>query len=120
MFRSVVLMSAPFTGPPALPFGRAAEPRGGTAAKPSAGPSIHDALAALPRPRKHYHQYYSTRAANRDMWHPPQGVHDFLRAYYHHKSADWNANRPFPLKAGTAEDLAQPPTYHRRATTEHR
>src|SRR3546814_8191835 len=39
-------------------------------------------------------------------------VHDFLRAYYHHKSADWKANRPFPLKAWTAEDLAQLPTYY--------
>ena len=44
---------------------------------------IHDELAALPRPRKHYHWYYSTREANDDMRHAPQGVHAFLRAYYH-------------------------------------
>ena len=35
------------------------------------------------------------------MWHCPQGVHDFLRAYYHHKSADWKANKPFPLARWT-------------------
>jgi pimeloyl-ACP methyl ester carboxylesterase len=46
------------------------------------------------------------------MWHAPQGVSDFLRAYYHHKSADWKANKPFPLKAWTAEELAQMPTYY--------
>ncbi|MEZ5739385.1 MAG: hypothetical protein R3E68_07960 [Burkholderiaceae bacterium] len=44
---------------------------------------IHQALAALARPRKHYQWYYSTREANADMQFCPQGVHDFLRAYYH-------------------------------------
>jgi pimeloyl-ACP methyl ester carboxylesterase len=100
LFRSMVLMSAPFTGPPPL---RKAAPR---------SPDIHQALAALPRPRKHYQWYYSTRPANENMWHPPQGVHDFLRAYYHHKSADWKANKPFPLKGWTAEELARMPTYY--------
>jgi pimeloyl-ACP methyl ester carboxylesterase len=46
------------------------------------------------------------------MWRAPQGVHDFLRAYFHHKSADWKANRPFPLKGWTAEELAKMPTYY--------
>ena len=46
------------------------------------------------------------------MWHAKQGVHDFLRAYYHHKSADWKANKPFPLKSWTAEELAKMPTYY--------
>ncbi len=41
-----------------------------------------------------------------------QGVHDFLRAYYHHKSADWKANKPFELKGWTAEELAKMPTYY--------
>ena len=27
-----------------------------------------------------------------------QGVHAFLRAYFHHKSADWKANKPFRLE----------------------
>jgi len=100
VFKSMVLMSAPFTGPPAL------------TASPAKAPDIHAALAALPRPRKHYQRYYSTRPANENMQHAPQGVHDFLRAYYHHKSADWAENKPFPLKGWTAEELAKMPTYY--------
>jgi pimeloyl-ACP methyl ester carboxylesterase len=46
------------------------------------------------------------------MWHSPQGVHDFLRAYYHFKSADWKQNQPFPLKSWTAAELAKMPTYY--------
>jgi hypothetical protein len=63
---------------------------------------VHRELAALPRPRKHYQWYYSTREANADMHRAPQGVHDFLRAYYHHKSADWKDNQPYPLQVWTA------------------
>src|SRR5262245_27675791 len=88
-FKRLVLMSAPFSGPPAVPFGDAT---------PAKGPDIHTALANLARPRKHYQWYYSTRPANEDMWKAKQGVHAFLRAYYHHKSADWKANKPFELK----------------------
>jgi hypothetical protein len=53
-----------------------------------------------------------TWRANADMHHAPQGVHDFLRAYYHHKSADWKGNAPRPLKGRTAEELAKLPTYY--------
>jgi len=42
----------------------------------------------------------------------PQGLHDFLRAYYHHKSADWAANAPHPLQGWTATELAKLPTYY--------
>jgi pimeloyl-ACP methyl ester carboxylesterase len=105
VFRSVVLMSAPFAGPPALPFDTAETP-------PSAPPDIHAALAALKPPRKHYHWYYSTREADGDMRRCPQGIHAFLRAYYHFKSADWNANQPFPLQSWTAGELAKMPTYY--------
>ncbi|MGD9882229.1 MAG: alpha/beta fold hydrolase [Reyranella sp.] len=107
IFKRMVLMSAPFGGLPALPFD--------TADKPSpAGetPDIHAAMATLARPRKHYQWYYSTRPANTNLWHASQGVHDFLRAYYHHKSADWKANKPFPLKGWIAEELAKMPTYY--------
>jgi pimeloyl-ACP methyl ester carboxylesterase len=108
VFRSVVLMSAPFGGPPQVPFDTA----GRTAASPISGPSIHEALAALDPPRKHYHWYYSTREADADMRHCRQGIHAFLRAYYHHKSADWMGNKPYPLAAWTAEELAKLPTYY--------
>jgi len=73
LFHSVTLMSAPFAGPPAL--------------TPPGNLGIHKALATLDRPRKHYQWYYSTREANADMTNSRQGMHAFLRAYYHHKSA---------------------------------
>ena len=46
------------------------------------------------------------------MHRAPQGVHDFLRGYYHHKSADWKANQPYPLQSWTAGELAKLPTYY--------
>jgi pimeloyl-ACP methyl ester carboxylesterase len=109
VFRSVVLMSAPFAGPPAIPFGTADGPQV-VAVKPER--TIHDDLAALDPPRKHYHWYYSTRPADGDMRHCPQGLQAFLRAYYHHKSADWKANRPHKLASWSASELAELPTYY--------
>jgi pimeloyl-ACP methyl ester carboxylesterase len=103
VFRSVALMSAPFAGTPAPPYG-----------PPEASPvaRITPGLARLDPPRKHYQGYYSTRQANRDMQDCPQGIHAFLRAYYHSKSADWPGNRPFPLQAWTADELAKMPRYY--------
>lgn len=102
LFRTVTVMSAPFATPPALPLG-AAEP----------GPDGLDAeLAALPRPRKHYQRYYSTQPANADMLAAPRGLHGFLRAYFHMKSADWPENRPTKLAGRTAADFARMPTYY--------
>jgi pimeloyl-ACP methyl ester carboxylesterase len=111
VFRSVVLMSAPFAGPPALPFGTADAPESAATAN-SSHDRIYDELAALVPPRKHYQRYYATREANDNMWHAPQGVHAFLRAYYHMKSADWRNNKPFPLKSWTATELAKLPHYY--------
>jgi pimeloyl-ACP methyl ester carboxylesterase len=99
VFRSVVLMSAPFTGPP-------------DAQDAAVVDDVLAGLAALPRPRKHYQWYYTTREANPDMWHCPQGVHAFLRAYYHVKSADWPQNHPVPLAGWHADELARMPTYY--------
>ena len=94
IFRSVALLSAPFGGPPAgVPDEK-----------------IHAELAALGR--KHYQWYYSTREADADMRRCPQGVHAFLRAYFHVKSADWKANRPTPLEAWSATELAKLPRYY--------
>lgn len=107
VFRSVALMSAPFAGPPALPFGTT-----GGAAPASPPHDIHDALAGLPSPRKHYQRYYSTRGADANMRHAPQGIHAFLRAYFHHKSADWPGNQPFQLEAWSAQEIAKMPTYY--------
>ena len=107
VFRSVVMMSAPFGGTPALPFDTADKP-----APPPAADTIYDDLAKLTPPRKHYQRYYSTRQANDDMRNAPQGVHAFLRAYYHMKSADWKANQPHALKARTAAEWATLPRYY--------
>ena len=41
-----------------------------------------------------------------------QGLHAFLRAYYHHKSADWAANQPFRLRDWSAAEMAKLPTYY--------
>lgn len=103
-FLRVALLSAPFTGPPALPFCHGAQ---------EAGPDpVHAALAGLKPPRKHYQWYYSTRDANPDMWHAPQGLHAFLRAYFHMKSADWPGNTPSPLRDWSAGELARLPEYY--------
>jgi pimeloyl-ACP methyl ester carboxylesterase len=102
VFRSVVLLSAPFGG----------APRTETAAAITTRRALADALAALEPPRKHYQSYYSTREANTNMRDCPQGIHAFLRAYYHCKSADWHGNRPFPLKSWAAAELAKMPHYY--------
>src|SRR6202171_6142419 len=110
MFRSVVMMSAPFDGAPNLPFNTA---NGAALRRPALTDDEFDAqLAALPRPRKYYMNYQRTREANDNMLHAPQGLHAFFRAYYHYKSADWKGNKPHPLKARTAEEMAQIPTYY--------
>ncbi len=107
VFRSLVMMSAPFGGPPPLPFNTVDAPT-----TTGSEDAVHRELAALPRPRKHYQWYYSTREANADMLQAPQGMHDFLRAYYHHKSADWKNNKPYPLRSWAADELAKLPTYY--------
>ena len=110
IFPAVVMMSAPTGGTATLPFDTADDPPRPPAAP--GGPSIYDDLAALPQPRKHYQRYYTTREANENMWHAPQGVHDFIRGYYHFKSADWEGNRPYRLAARTAEEWAKMPNYY--------
>jgi pimeloyl-ACP methyl ester carboxylesterase len=110
IFKSVVLMSAPFAGPPALPFASA-----NADAPRDPVPVVTDmdaGLAALARPRRNYRWYYSMREANPNMWQAEQGVADFLRAYYHMKSADWAANKPFRLASWEPAELAQMPTYY--------
>lgn len=99
LFRSVVLMSAPFGGPPPLHSQR-----------PTV--DVHQALLAQARPRVHYQWYYATEKANADMLEAPQGLHDFLRAYYHVKSADAQGERPYRLPAWDAQSLSRLPTYY--------
>ena len=107
VFRSVVLMSAPFTGTPTIPTNTIGNLR--TAIRE---PNIYDELENLPRPRKHYQRYYQTRDANQNMWKAEQGLSNFIRAYYHYKSADWADNKPRPLAERSATEWAKMPTYY--------
>jgi pimeloyl-ACP methyl ester carboxylesterase len=110
VFRSVIMMSSPFAGVPSLPFNTA---NGAAPPRPAQTDDELDAeLAKLSPPRKYYQNYQRTRGANDDMLHAPQGLHAFFRAYYHYKSADWKGNKPHPLKARTAADMAEIPTYY--------
>jgi pimeloyl-ACP methyl ester carboxylesterase len=102
IFRAVVMMSAPFAGAPMVAAGHVGASRD----------AIDEGLATLPRPRKHYHWYYATRAADADMRQAPDGIAAFLRAYFHHKSADWPGNKPHTLRDWSASELAQMPTYY--------
>lgn len=110
IFRSVVMMSAPFGGAPTLTFNTANVP---AAPAPAGNPNaIYDELAKLSPPRKHYQRYYQTREANTNMWPSKQGMLAFFRAYYHAKSADWQQNKPQPLAARTAAEWAKLPRYY--------
>jgi pimeloyl-ACP methyl ester carboxylesterase len=102
LFHSVIMMSAPFGGPPRAPVDGSI----------SRMERMQRDLARLRPSRKHYHGYYATPEADADMRGARQGIHAFLRAYHHVKSADWAGNQPHELKAWTAKELAQLPTYY--------
>ena len=110
IFRRLALMSSPFPGPPKMSFNTA------NGAAPMPPPHTDDELdaelAKLSPPRKYYRNHQRTRGASDDMLHAPQGLHDFFRAYYHAKSADWKGNKPHPLKSHTAEEMAKMPHYY--------
>ena len=97
LFRRLVIMSAPFSGPPAIGGSRF---------------DVVGELAKLEPPRKHYQWYYSERTADSDMRECRQGLQKFLRAYYHVKSADWPGNLPHPLTSMSATELGKLPTYY--------
>ena len=108
VFTKVAMMSAPFSGTPTLPFDTTDNPQHSEPPKDD----LPTELAKLSPPRKHYQLYYRTREANKNMWKAKQGLHAFLRGYYHYKSADWKGNNPFKLAARTASEMAQIPTYY--------
>lgn len=98
VFRAAVFMSAPFGGAPKLVSGAPFD--------------VPATLAALDPPLQHYQWYYSTPQADLDMHNPPGGLHNFLRAYYHVKSADWPQNEPHPLAGWSGASLAKLPHYY--------
>ena len=108
-FHNLVLMSHPFKGPIILPFNTANESENQHSPPPM---DMEAELAKLERPRKYYKNYYSTEPANKDMSEPKSGLHEFLRGYFHLKSADWEGNNPHYLKLGDPEDFAKMPVYY--------
>lgn len=98
LFRSVTMMTAPFTAAPSL--------------APRPASTIDADLAALARPRKYYQRYYTTPEAAPNMRNCPPGLHAFFRAYWHGKSADWPGNKPHPLRAASAQEMAVMPNYY--------
>ena len=111
IFRSITIMSSPFEGAPVVAVQH--RQRRALCRRPAITDDELDAeLAKLNPPRKYYQNYQRTRGANDDMLHAPQGLHAFFRAYYFYKSADYKGNKPHPLKARTAEEMAQIPHYY--------
>lgn len=104
VFRAVTMMSAPFPGPPPMPNANTL-PAG-------AFVKVATALSGLNPPRKHYILYNAGRATNDDMMNCPEGLHAFLRAYFHSKSGDWSGNNPVPLQALSVEQFATMPNYY--------
>ena len=100
IFKSVVMMSAPYAGAPHIDTNLLIED------------PIHKDLEKLNPPRKHYQSYYSTPEANKDMHLEKDKLHRFLRSYYHMKSADWEENKPYELGSWTASNLAKMPEYY--------
>jgi len=100
IFKSVAMMSAPYTGAPKIESNLLYQD------------PIHKDLENLNPPRKHYQWYYSTPEANADMHLDKRSLHKFLRAYYHMKSADWKENNPYELGKWTAQNLAKMPEYY--------
>ena len=101
VFKKLALMSAPYSGPPALPSPDV-DPR--RAFDPND-------FALLDPPRKHYQWYYSTKSANADMMGSTDGLQAFLRDYYHAKSADWAGNAPHTLER-SVQAMATMPHYY--------
>lgn len=108
-FRSIVILSCPFGGVPALPSNVA------TQSTPAQQPAVavKDPLSLLPKPCKDSITYFSTRNANDDMLNCKQGLHDFQRTYFYVKSADWSQNKGLsPLTSGKPEEIAKQPIYY--------
>ena len=107
LFKSIVIMSAPFTGTPSL-----SETDPTITVKPKLH-LLNDQLAALDPPRKHYVMYYSTPEADLDMSsHDADGLHAFLRTYFHVKSGDWKPNRNARPLEPSSSSMSTMPHYY--------
>jgi pimeloyl-ACP methyl ester carboxylesterase len=104
-FKNLVIMSAPFTGPPNIPDLNILNFKSDT-------DLIDLKLEKLKIPRKHYQTYFRSKHANDDIMNCKQGLKSFIRAYYHYKSADWAGNAPYDLSSWSAKNLSKMPTYY--------
>lgn len=77
---------------------------------------IHESLASLSPPRKHYKWHFALPSAAKELLPSnPANSSDFAsfyRGYFHLKSADWTGNNPHPLKSWTASELEPLPLYY--------
>ncbi|KAL1310660.1 hypothetical protein AAFC00_000927 [Neodothiora populina] len=114
IFQSCIQASHPHHAPPTPPFAVPLSQKPLVERDKVTGSSIdiQADLARLNPPRKHYKWYNSTAPAARDWETPKQGLHEFLRGYFHLKSADWKHNNPHPLKEWSAKELEQMPHYY--------
>ena len=104
-FMNLVIMSAPFPGPPNFTDIDRSNYISDT-------DLIDKELEKLDKPRKHYQSYFRSKNANEDMMNSDQGLKSFIRGYFHYKSADWTNNDPFNLPSWSAADLSKMPTYY--------
>ncbi|KAK0379921.1 hypothetical protein CLIM01_02714 [Colletotrichum limetticola] len=122
MIKSLVLMAHPFKGSPQLPLGTGPAPQLASlfeSKREDGGKTIRNdndiqsSLLKLDPPRKHY-KYYNASSGAVDEWTHPTGqpMHEFLRGYFHLKSADYSLNNPRPLKAWTAQEISVMPHYY--------
>jgi len=112
IFTSCIQMSHPHHAPPSPLFAPGETEHMSTSQSPAVKSTIQDSLKELDPPRKHYKWYNSGSDAASDWDNPAQGLQDFLRGYFHIKSADWAKNDPHPLKEWNAEQLATMPDYY--------
>lgn len=114
VFKACVIMSHPHSGPASLPF----EAEEGDMKHYDdredgieRSKDIDSDLASIGL--KHYKTYNSTPLARNDWLHPKQGLHHFLRGYFHLKSAAYKPNYSAGrLQSWTANELKKMPGYY--------
>ncbi|KAF7959733.1 hypothetical protein EAE96_001343 [Botrytis aclada] len=109
LFRSVILLSHPFKGPPLLPTSTSTS----LTSTPTSDSDIHSSLSQLPTPLRHYKQYFSTPSASTDLSTPLSTLPSFLHGYFYLRSGHWNHhNPPHPLPSWSATSLESLPPYY--------
>ncbi|EJC99308.1 alpha/beta-hydrolase [Fomitiporia mediterranea MF3/22] len=130
LFRSLVMMSAPFVGAPDTPFNvpnhTSFTDAFATGFQPKALPpglAMDAMFAKLDPPRMYYQHYNSLPQANKQMHTDlsTTDLHNFFRAYFHIKSACWPDSSSSPSDVEKYKeprvlkglvDLAQLPPYY--------